>query len=188
MAQGRVRGWPWKRPLSIHLRPPVLTTHTQTAGEPLLRGVGAGAKAALRELRQGRRGGPCGWRMLSRAWMGVGRTCEKWELGWDQRTLECRAHSPGGTAVYFDLPRQLPHVSYLGAQSRLHLLLCCWARQADSVGYSPASCLPRPGPPLRAKRDKETKDVKEKGLPPFTRTLCLCMGHWGLQGSPLPLS
>lgn len=106
---------------------------------------------------------------------GGGGTCEEWELGWDPRT-ECGAHSPGGTAVYFDLPRQLPHVSYLGAQSRLRLLLCCCAGEADTVGYSPASCPHRPRPPLRAANgdgDKETKDVKEKGLPHFTSSLGL---------------
>lgn len=43
---------------------------------------------------------------------------------WDQK-LECGVRSPGGTAVYFDLPCQLLHIPYLGAQSRLHLLLCC---------------------------------------------------------------
>lgn len=56
---------------------------------------------------------------------GVGDSAgEKRDWGWDQR-MECGVHSPGGTAVYFDLPGQLLHIPYLGDKSRLHLPHCC---------------------------------------------------------------
>lgn len=106
------------RPLSIRLRPPVLSTHSlpdswRAAPEPLVKEGGGqeqgGCGKVLRELSQGQEEALLVVADAECACMGVGwgkalGRSGNWE--WDQR-MECRVHSPGGTAVYFDLPCQL---------------------------------------------------------------------------------
>lgn len=150
---GKTCGWPslaggagpQKRPL---LHPPPATCPEASAlpdswrvppphasgWNPRLRGRGVGRRWKAKARAEAGCAGTGGGRGLH-----SGRRLMEWELGVGSEH-GMWTHSPGGTAVYFDLPGSCCEGLIWGPHPGSTSFLCCWAGEADTAGYSPTSC------------------------------------------------